>query len=81
VIPEHGVVLVVTDERGCETCFGFFRYPAEILDVHGRGVITTELGDTWVYRDFVDSPDPRYRRLVEEFATAGYTKQVKDEFA
>ncbi len=24
LFPEHGVVLVVIDERGCESCFGFF---------------------------------------------------------
>ena len=28
LFPEHGVVLVVTDERGCEACFGFFKFPA-----------------------------------------------------
>lgn len=81
LIPEHGVMLVVTDERGCETCFGFFRYPAEVLDVHGKHVMKTELGDTWVYRDFVDSPDPRYREIVTRFEAAGYATRVKDEYA
>lgn len=26
IIPEYGVLLVVTDERGCETVFGFLSY-------------------------------------------------------
>ena len=26
LVPQHGVVLVVTDEQGCETCFGFFKF-------------------------------------------------------
>ena len=36
LIPKKGVVLVLTDEQGCETCFGFFKYPERILDVHGK---------------------------------------------
>ena len=43
LIPEHGVILVVTDEASCETCFGFFRFPAEIVDIHGRSLISTGL--------------------------------------
>ena len=36
VIPERGVVLVVTDERGCETVFGFLQYPGALKDLNGR---------------------------------------------
>src|SRR2546428_7821737 len=32
VIPEYGVVLVVTDEHGCEAIFGFLSYPDELTD-------------------------------------------------
>ncbi|MEA3208549.1 MAG: hypothetical protein QOE70_1606 [Chthoniobacter sp.] len=81
LIPEHGVVLVLTDEGACETCFGFFKFPADIRDVHGRSIADTGFGGTWAYRDFIDSPDPRYREIVGRFEAAGYTKRVKDEFA
>jgi len=81
LIPEHGVVLVVTDENGCETCFGFFQFPAEVLDIHGRSIVSTGLNGGWAYRNFVDSPDPRYRQIVRRFETEGYVKHVKDEFA
>ncbi len=33
--PEYGVLLIVTDERGCEVVFGFFRYPRVIIDRSG----------------------------------------------
>ena len=81
VIPTHGVVLVLTDERGCESCFGFFRFPEHIVDVHGNVLADTGLDGRWWFRDFVDSPDPRYRKIVKRFADAGYTASVKDEFA
>ena len=81
LIPQRGVVLVLTDEHRCETCFGFFKFPAEILDVHGRRIATTGFDGVWAYRDFIDSPDPRYREIVRRFETAGYAKRVKDEFA
>ena len=29
MIPECGVVLVVSDEHGCEAAFGFFKFPAQ----------------------------------------------------
>jgi len=81
LIPEHGVVLVLTDEGGCETCFGFFRFPEEIVDIHGRSLVSTGLNGAWAYRDFIDSPDPRYRKIVRRFEAGGYVERVKDEFA
>lgn len=81
LIPERGVVLVVTDERGCESCFGFFKYPEQVVDIHGRTLAESALGGAWTFRDFVDSPDPRYREIVERFRTAGYVESVRDEFA
>lgn len=80
LIPEHGVVLVVTDERGTECSFGFFRFPREIVDIHGHLLAPTGF-DKWVFRDFVNSTDPRYRQIVERFSAHGYTAQVRDEFA
>lgn len=81
LIPKHGVVLVVTDERGCETCFGFLKFPKEILDIHDKRIARTGFAGSWAFRDFVNSPDSRFRKIVERFTAAGYAKLVKDEFA
>ena len=80
VIPERGVVLVVTDKQGCETVFGFFRYPAALEDLNGRDVVSTGLGERWMFRNFVDSPDERFRKIVKRFADAGYVEAERDEF-
>ena len=80
LIPEHGVVLVATDERGCEACFGFFKFPEHVIDIHGSILTDIALEGRWWFRDFVDSPDPRYREIVKQFAAAGYAKLVKDEY-
>ncbi|MCC6355223.1 MAG: hypothetical protein IT577_15130 [Verrucomicrobiae bacterium] len=79
--PEGAVLLVVTDRRGRETVFGFARYPAVLRDSAGRDLIETPVGDRWFFRDSVDSPDPRYRRIVRRFAEAGYLEAERDEFA
>jgi len=80
LIPKQGVILVVTDERGCEACFGFFQFPEHVIDIHGAILGDTALEGRWWFRDFVDSPDARYRELVQRFDAAGYAKRVKDEF-
>ncbi len=80
VIPTHGVVFVVTDGRGCESCFGFFKFQEHIADIHGEILAETGLNGRWWFRDFVDSPDPRYRQIVQRFADAGFAAAVKDEF-
>jgi hypothetical protein len=81
LFPERGVVLVVTDERGCEACFGFFKLPEQIIDIHSAILADTGLQCRWWFRDFVNSPDPRYRTIVRRFATAGYVKNMSDDFA
>jgi hypothetical protein len=81
VIPERGVVLVLTDERGCETVFGFFRYLASLKNMNGKDAVPTGIGDRWIFRNFVDSPDARYREIVKRFADAGYVEAERDEFA
>lgn len=81
VIPSRAVVLVLTDEHRCETVFGFFKYPAEILDVNGKQLVKTGLDDRWTSRYFVDSPDPRFRTIVAMFAKAGFLETEKDEYA
>lgn len=79
--PERAVILVVTDERGSEAVFGFARYPETLRDINGRALLKTAVGNRWFFRDFVDSPDPRYRQIVKRFADAGYVEGEKDEFA
>jgi hypothetical protein len=81
LLPARGVVLVVTDEGGCETVFGFFRYPQAVKDIHGRTLAETGLGERWYFRDFVDSPDPRFRRIVEKFGEAGFLEKAVDDYA
>ena len=81
LFPQHGVVLVLTDERGCETCFGFFQFPEHIIDIHGAILADTGLDGRWCFRDFVDLPDSRYRTIVATFGKRGFVQAVKDEFA
>jgi len=81
LFPRHGVVLVVTDEKGCEACFGFFQFPEHITDIHGEVLADTGLEGRWWFRDFVDSPDPRYRALAAIFQKGGFVQAVNDEFA
>ena len=81
LIPHHGVVLVVTDEHACEACFGFFKFPEHVIDIHGAIIAETGLNGRWWFRDFVSSPDPRYREIVNRFNAAGFAALVKDEFA
>jgi hypothetical protein len=78
--PEHGLLLVVTDERGVEATFGFVRYPRTIHDRAGRKVMTVQEGDVWRWDGSVDSPDPRYRAIVRRFRDAGYIESEHDEF-
>jgi hypothetical protein len=81
VIPERGVVLVVTDEQRCETIFGFFKYPAWLKDENGRDIIQTGAETGWVFEDFIKTPDPRFRTLVKRFAEAGFVEQERDDFS
>jgi hypothetical protein len=78
--PEHGVILVVTDERGNESVFGFFRYPRTIRDRAGREIMPVPGDGDWVHGSFVDSPDQRYRAIVRRFAAAGWMASELDEF-
>lgn len=78
--PEHGVLLVVTDERGCEIVFGFFRYPRVIRDSTGREIMPVPGDGAWRSGDSIKSPDQRYRAIVRRFADAGYLASEIDEF-
>lgn len=79
VVPTRGVVLVTTDEQGLEACFGFLRYPERVHDEAGAIVAETNLNGAWRFQNAIQSPDPRYRRILEMFAAAGYVLEVRDE--
>jgi hypothetical protein len=79
-IPKKAVVLVLADEQQCETIFGFFKYPEEVTDIHHKTIAKTGLRSRWASREFVKSPDPRFRKIVRRFADAGYLESENDEF-
>jgi hypothetical protein len=81
VIPRRGVTLTVTDEKKRESVFGFLQFPAALVDLNGKVVVKTDLGNRWTYQSFVNSPDERYRKIVKRFAEAGFLDLEKDEFA
>ena len=81
LIPSEGVVLVITDKHGRESCFGFLRYPEEIRDTTGAKIMDTPWGRQWHFSDFVQTADPRYRKIVRMFVEAGYLAEESDEYA
>jgi|ERR1700733_1907870 len=81
VIPKQGVLLIVTDEKRIESAFGLFRYPETLKDMNGKDVMRTGAGKRWMFQDFVNSPDPRYRSIVKLFVDAGYCDGETDEYA
>jgi hypothetical protein len=81
LVPVQGVVLVVTDEHARESCFGFMKYPGEIRDANGTKIMDTPFRQRWVFTDYVNSPDPRYRQIVQHFRTAGYLEEESDDYA
>jgi hypothetical protein len=80
LVPLRAVVLVVTDASGCESCFGFMRFPNQLLDESGVTIMPLPTGDGWTFKDHIDTPDSRYRAIVHEFERAGYIGSVNDEF-
>jgi hypothetical protein len=80
LLPTNGVVLVVTDEQGCETLFGFFQYEERLTDIHGRPLAEIGLKGRWHCSQFVDSPDARFREIVRLFNNDGFLESENDEF-
>lgn len=80
VIPKQAIVLVLTDASSTEVCLGFFRYPHLIVDVGGKPIAETGVSGDWIQRDFLDTPDPRYRKLIRMFADAGFLESEHDEY-
>lgn len=80
IAPEHGVILVLTDEHGQEGVFGFFRYPALIRDRDGNEILRTGLDADWTFSEFLKTGDARYRRIVRMFDEAGFLVQETDDY-
>lgn len=80
VVPERAEVLVITDERGRETVFGFARYPEVLKDTDGRPLVQIPEGRGWIFSNFVQSSDPRYRDIVKRFSEAGYLRSENDDY-
>lgn len=81
LVPLRAVVLVVTDATGIESCFGFMQFPNSLIDQSGVMIMPLPAGDRWTFKDFIDTPNPRYRAIVREFEQAGYLVSSRDEFA
>ena len=81
LVPVRAVVLAVTDAAGCESCFGFMQFPKELIDESGATIMPFAAGEGWMFKDCIDTPDPRYRAIVREFERAGFLASSKDEFA
>ena len=60
--------------------FGFLQFPERVIDVHGGILAESGLGKAWAFRDFINSPDPRYRTIVAKFQERGFVRSVRDEF-
>jgi hypothetical protein len=80
LIPVKAVVLLITDQSGSEVCLGFFKYPDLISDIHGKVILASGLNGKWIQRDFIDTPDPRFRTLLQIFAASGFLESEKDEY-
>ena len=70
--PGTGVFLVVTDERGVESTFGFMKFPTEIRDESGEVAARIPWAKDWVFEQYVQTPDPRYREVVGIFRSKAF---------
>jgi hypothetical protein len=83
VYPTSGVILVVVNEAGHEATFGFLKFPPSIAGVAEDGsrvLIENPVGSDWKFHQRVQSPDPRYRALVRDFADAGFLASEEDDY-
>jgi hypothetical protein len=71
---------VVTNERGVEMVFGFFRYPTVIKADSGKELMPMPTGAAWIFSEFLKSPDPRYRAIIRLFKDAGYLSLEHDDY-
>jgi len=83
IFPVDGILLVVVNQTGLETTFGFLRFPKLIVGMDDNGTevrMEYPVGSDWQFRQWVQSPDPRYRKLVSLFAAGGYLADERDDY-
>jgi len=83
IYPTSGVILVVVNEAGHETTFGFLKFPPSIVGIAEDGskvLIEDPVRSDWRFHQRVQSPDPRYRALVRDFADAGFLASEEDDY-
>ena len=81
LLPKEAVVLVLVNEQGAGTAFGFVVYPEILNDISGNLLLKIPVGGRWYFSDSFNSPDPRYRKIAKRFANAGYLEAELDGFA
>jgi hypothetical protein len=81
ILPEEVETLMMTDEKGAWTffCFGF--YPETLNDTHGNPLVKIPIGGRWHFKNCIQSPDPRYRHIIQQFADTDFLESVSDDFA
>ncbi len=79
--PTRGVLLAVCNEQGLAVLFGFLQFPEVVRDTRRRVVAETGLKGCWAFGGHVESGDERYRKIVRQFAAAGFLAEELDEFA
>jgi hypothetical protein len=81
LVPVQAVVLAVADAAGCESCFGFMQFPDCLVDETGATIMSLPTAGRWMFKNYIDTPDPRYRAIVRDFEQAGYLESSRDDFA
>jgi len=80
LVPVRAVVLAATDAVGCERCFGFMKFPSCLVDESGAAIMPLAASDRWLFKDSINTPDPRYRAIVSKFERGGSLASSSDEF-
>lgn len=83
IFPVDGILLIVVNQAGLETTFGFLRFPKLIIGLDDNGTeirVEYPVGPEWQFQQWVRSPDPRYRKLVALFAADGYLAVERDDY-
>lgn len=81
VVPEAGVLLILTDEQRQEIVFGFLSYPKVLLEQDSAEPIPVPTKGHWVFEQFLKSSDPRYRAIIRLFAAQGFLEHEMDDYS
>jgi hypothetical protein len=52
----------------------------DLPGANGRPLLKLPVGGRWHFSDSIESPDPRYRKIVKRFADAAYLEAESDDF-